>query len=123
MAGRHTSCSRVQRRAVFGAEGELMIASCGRMGVLVMRMQSDFLDLPELTLTLPPAQQRFGVDEVTCEAVLGALVEAGVLANVDGVYARLFPRLVPTARAGAPRRKHRPGQPQSQTRSFVGHAA
>jgi hypothetical protein len=42
-------------------------------------MESDFLDVPKLTLTLPQAQQRFGVGEVTCEAVLGALVEAGVL--------------------------------------------
>ena len=102
-----------------------MIASCGGwIGALVMRMQSDFLDIPELTLTLPQTQQRFGVDEVTCKAVLGTLVDAGVLANVDGVYARLFPRLVPSARAGAPGwRKHRPGQPQSQTRSFVGYAA
>jgi hypothetical protein len=108
---------------VLGAEGDLMIATCNWIGALVMRMQSDFLDVPKLTLTLPQAQQRFGVDEVTCQAVLGALVDAGVLANVNGIYARLFPRLVPPARAGAPARKHLAGQPQSQTRSFVGHAA
>jgi hypothetical protein len=111
------------RRLMLGAEGELMIASCDRIGALVMRMQSDFLDVPKLTLTLPQAQQRFGVDEATSEAVLGVLVDARVLANVNGVYARLFPRLVPTARVGASGPKHRLGQPQSQTRSLVGHAA
>ena len=86
-----------------------MTASCDRIGALVMRMQSDFLDVPTLTLTLPQAQQRFGVDDVTCEAVLWALVDAGVLANVrGGGYVRLFPR-----RAGT-------GAPPSP---FVGHAA
>jgi hypothetical protein len=108
---------------VFGAEGELMIASCDRIGALVIQMQGDFLDVPKLTLTLPQAQQRFGVDEATCEAVLGALVDAGVLANVDGIYARRFPQPAPIARAGAPGRRQRPAQRQSAIRPFVGHAA
>lgn len=101
-----------------------MIASCDRIGALVMQMQSDFLDVPKLTLTLPQAQQRFGVDEVTCKAVLGALVDAGVLTNVhDGAYVRLFPRPARTAGAGAPGQRQRPGQRQSAIRPFVGHAA
>jgi hypothetical protein len=92
---------------MLGAEGVVMTASCDRIGALVLRMQSDFLDVPTLTLTLTQAQQRFGVDTPTCEAILGTLVDAGVLANVEGVYARFFPR----------------GQQQIPRRSFVGHAA
>lgn len=101
-----------------------MTASCGRIGSIVMRMQSDFLEYPELALTLPQAERRFDVDGTTCEAVLAALVDAGVLAKVHGgAYVRHFPRLVRTARAGAYRRRQEPGQPQSQTGPFVGHAA
>ena len=40
------------------------------------------------------AAQRFGTDRETCEAVLGALVNSGVLARTDdGGYVRFFPRL------------------------------
>ena len=59
---------------------------------LVMQMQSAFLDNPTLSLTVPAAQRWFGVDEVTCAGVLGALVDARVLAKHDGVYRRNFPR-------------------------------
>ena len=101
-----------------------MTASCGRIGSIVMRMQSDFLEDPELTLTLPQAERRFHVDEITCKAVLGALVDAGVLANVHGgTYVGLFPRLIRTAGAGAPGQRQRPGQRQSAIRPIVGHAA
>ena len=100
---------RTERRFVLGAEGELMTAGCGRIGTLVMRMQSAFLEDPELTLTLPHAQRRFGVDEITCQAVLGALADAGVLANVrGGAYVRLFPRRAGTGALPSP---------------YVGHAA
>ena len=42
-----------------------------------MRMQADYLEEPGMTLTLSDAQRRFGADEITCEAVLAALVDAG----------------------------------------------
>jgi hypothetical protein len=72
-----------------------MTASCGRIGALVMRMQGRYLETPGLTLTLRDAQRRFGVAETTCEAVLAALVDAGVLTRTpEGAYARRFPRLV-----------------------------
>ena len=65
---------------------------------LVMRMQDDFLKSATLTLTVPEAEQRFRVDRTTCEAVLGALVEAHVLARTrEGTYARFFPRLAQAA--------------------------
>ena len=53
---------------------------------LVMRIQNDFLDHPTLALTLDEAQERFDVDEVACAGVLGALVEAQVLAQHQGAY-------------------------------------
>jgi len=51
-----------------------------------------------LRLTLPEAERRFGMDRASCEAVLGALVDAHVLAqSADGGYARFFPRLAHAA--------------------------
>jgi hypothetical protein len=63
-----------------------------RIENLVTQMQSAFLDNPMLSLTLPAAQRRFGVDEITCAGVLGALVDARVLTKREGVYRRNFPR-------------------------------
>lgn len=61
-----------------------------------MRVQDDFVEVPDLTLTLGQAQERFGIDEVTCEAVLDALIDAGVLARIrGGAYV--------TRRSGGPR--------------------
>ena len=60
---------------------------------LVVRMQGAFLDRPRLALRLDDASRRFGVDTITCEAVLTALVEANVLTtDRRGAYIRLFPR-------------------------------
>ena len=65
-----------------------MIATRGRIERLVMRIQTSFLQRPNLALTLPEAEKRFGVDEVTCASVLAALAEAQVLIERDGVYRR-----------------------------------
>ena len=70
-----------------------MTATRDRIEDLVMRIQTDYLEHPTLTLTLRSAQTRFGVDEVTCAGVLGALVDARVLTQRDGAYSRHFPRL------------------------------
>jgi hypothetical protein len=68
-----------------------MSPTSGRIEDLVMRVQDDFLETPRMALTLPAAQQLFCVDEVTCEAVLAALVEANVLTKTrEGVYIRHF---------------------------------
>ena len=65
---------------------------------LVMQMQDDFLRSPALKLTAEDAEQRLRVDRATCEAILGALVEARVLARTrEGTYARFFPRLARVA--------------------------
>ena len=70
-----------------------MTATRDRIENLVTRIQTDYLKHPTLALTLPAAQARFGLDEVTCAGVLGALVDARVLTQSDGAYSRYFPRL------------------------------
>jgi hypothetical protein len=63
-----------------------------------MRIQGEFLDTPLLRLTLPEAVRRFGIDRISCAAVLGVLVDASVLARTsNGAYVRLFPRLAHAA--------------------------
>ena len=69
-----------------------MNANQRRIADLVMRIEGEFLETPELKLTIADAQRRFGIDEITCEAVLDALVDAAVLFKTrDRVYGRLFP--------------------------------
>jgi hypothetical protein len=91
---------------------------------LVMRIQGDFLATPGLTLTLKEAERRFGIDEIACNAVLTALVDANVLArNRDGAYLRRFPRLVGgRARVDSPRRHQPPPMPRGAGR-FTRRAA
>lgn len=68
------------------------------VATLVMRIQGAFLEAPALHLTLPEAERRFAIDRRSCEAVLGALVDARVLArSADGRYTRFFPRLADAA--------------------------
>jgi DNA-binding IclR family transcriptional regulator len=60
---------------------------------LVIRMQNEYLDTPYLPLTVREAEQRFGADGTTCQAILDTLVDARVLARTeDGEYVRFFPR-------------------------------
>src|SRR4029077_158445 len=73
------SAYHLLRRGHSPLEDLVTTASSGQIGTLVLRMQGAFLDSPGLTLTVREAEQRFGVDEMTCQAVLGALVDAGVL--------------------------------------------
>jgi len=63
-----------------------------RIESLVMQIQTAFLENPMLSLTLPAAQRRFGMDEVTCAGLLGALLDAQVLTKRDDVYQRYVPR-------------------------------
>jgi hypothetical protein len=66
-----------------------------RIEDLVMRIEGEFLDVPGLRLTVSQAQRRFGADEITCEAVLDALVDSEVLfKTTDRVYGRLFPHVL-----------------------------
>jgi hypothetical protein len=96
---RHVACSPWRTLIHNGLDDDAMTASCDSIESLVLRMQGDFLETPGLTLTLRSALQRFGADEITCEALLTALVDAGVLTKTqEGAYARLFPRLAPSVR-------------------------
>jgi hypothetical protein len=76
-------------------EDDAMTATCNQIENLVLRIQTDFLENPLLSLTLAGAQKRFGIDEAICAGVLGALVDARVLAQREGTYRRYFPRLTP----------------------------
>ena len=69
-----------------------MAAHRRRIEDLLVRIENEFLAAPELQLTVWEAGRRFGADELTCEAVLEALVDAAVLFRTsDRVYGRLFP--------------------------------
>jgi hypothetical protein len=75
-----------------------MASNSARVETLVTRIQDEFLDTPNLSLSLPQAERHFGIDRASCEAVLGVLVDARVLArSADGRYVRLFPRLAHAA--------------------------
>jgi hypothetical protein len=77
-----------------------MIADRRRIQDLIVKMQQAFLDTPALSLTLKQAQRRFAADALTCEALLGALVEAGVLTRTPrGHYSRWHPRSTESAAA------------------------
>ena len=77
-----------------------MAVDCSRIQSLVVSMQQAFLDAPALRLTRAQAARRFAVDGATCEAVLGALVSAGVLTTTSqGQYVRFYPRLTQKAAA------------------------
>ena len=65
-----------------------------RIEHLLMQIEGEFLETPGLMLTLEQVQRRFDVDEITGEAILEALVDAGVLFKTrDRVYGRLLPHL------------------------------
>jgi hypothetical protein len=66
-----------------------------RIEDLLIRIETEFLTTPELRLTVAEAERRFEADEITCEAVLDALVDAAVLFKTrDRVYGRLLPHLM-----------------------------
>ena len=65
---------------------------------LVMQVQGEFLNGRAVKLTVAEAEDRFGVDRRTSEAILDVLAEANVLTRTgDGKYIRFFPRLARAA--------------------------
>jgi hypothetical protein len=94
-----------------------MRATRGRIENLVMRIQDDFLRTPWLALTSATAQERFGVDEIACEAVLNALADARVVnKSRQGIYVRNFPQS-PRLHAAKPLRARQPAGPQHTGRA------
>jgi len=56
---------------------------------VVRRVRGEFLEMPGLRLTSEQAQRLWRLDETSCEAVLGALVDARFLAKTrDGAFVR-----------------------------------
>ncbi len=57
--------------------------------VLVRRVRAEYLEMPNLRLTLPQAHRLWALDEPTCESLLDLLVEDGFLSHArDGSYVR-----------------------------------
>jgi hypothetical protein len=53
------------------------------------RIQGEFLEMPDLRLTLLQAQRLWRLDETSCNAALRALVDARFLARIrDGAFVR-----------------------------------
>jgi hypothetical protein len=59
-----------------------------RIDELVRRIQSDYVQRPELRLTLEEAQHLWTLDPTECEALLTALVDAAFLRRVGGAFMR-----------------------------------
>jgi hypothetical protein len=56
---------------------------------VVRRVRGEFLEMPGLRLTPQQAKRLWRLDETSCEAVLGALVDARFLAKTrDGAFVR-----------------------------------
>jgi hypothetical protein len=56
---------------------------------VVRRIRGEFLEMPGLRLTPQQAQRLWRLDETSCYAVLGALVDARFLARTrDGAFIR-----------------------------------
>lgn len=57
---------------------------------VLRRVQGEFLEMPGLRLTKPQARRLWGLDAVSCDALLGALVEAKFLFRTrDGAFMRV----------------------------------
>jgi hypothetical protein len=57
---------------------------------MIMRVQGEFLEMPGLRLTEPQARRLWGLDAVSCNALLGALIEAKFLFRTrDGAIMRV----------------------------------
>jgi hypothetical protein len=56
---------------------------------VVRRIRGEFLEMPGLRLTPEQARRLWRLDEIACDAVLGALVDARFLAKTrDGAFVR-----------------------------------
>ena len=65
---------------------------------LVTTVQGEFLSGRAVKLSVPEAEERFGIDRETSAAILGTLADANVLTRKrDGGYVRFFPRLARAA--------------------------
>lgn len=57
---------------------------------VLRRVQCEFLEMPGLRLTGPQARRMWGLEAATCDALLGALVDAKFLFRTrDGAFMRV----------------------------------
>ena len=57
---------------------------------VLRRVQGEFLEMPGLRLTTPQARRLWGLDAASCDALLGALVDAKFLFQTrDGAFMRV----------------------------------
>jgi hypothetical protein len=57
---------------------------------MLRRVQGEYLEMPGLRLTEPQARRLWGLDAASCDALLGALVEAKFLFRTrDGAFMRI----------------------------------
>jgi hypothetical protein len=57
---------------------------------VLRRVQGEFLEMPGLRLTEAQARRLWGLDEISCGALLGALVDAKFLFRTrDGAFMRI----------------------------------
>lgn len=61
-------------------------------GDIIRRVQSEFLEMPGLRLTEAQARRLWGLDAVTCSALLDTLVDTRFLIRTrDGAFMRIGP--------------------------------
>ncbi len=66
-----------------------MAAVCFQSETLILRVRSEYSEMPGLKLTLRQAQRLWALDERTCESLLDSLVHDGFLIRArDGSYVR-----------------------------------
>jgi hypothetical protein len=62
----------------------------GTTDEVLRRVQGEFLEMPGLRLTEPQARRLWGLDAASCDALLGALIEAKFLFKTrDGAFMRV----------------------------------
>src|SRR5438045_8675649 len=62
----------------------------GTTDEVLRRVQGEFLEMPGLRLTEPQARRLWGLDAASCQALLGALVDAKFLFRTrDGAFMRV----------------------------------
>ena len=60
-----------------------------RIDEVLQRIQGEFVEMPGLRLTTAQAQRLWGLERDTCDALLGALVDAKFLSQTrDGAFVR-----------------------------------
>lgn len=77
LAARHDDVATLQR----------CVQRCStRIDELVRRIQSEYVQRPELRLTLEEAQDLWQLERTECEALLTALVDAAFLRRIGGAF-------------------------------------